>query len=138
MVENKTKPNEDSVIEFIESLDNLRRQSDAKRALQIYNEVTGFSPVLWGSSIIGFGIYHYIYDSGRQGTMPAASVSPRKANITFYLGEKFKKAKALYGKLGKHKKTKVCLYINKLDDVDLDVLKEIISLDFALENSGGC
>jgi Domain of unknown function (DU1801) len=137
-VENKTKPQEDSVQEFIDNLDNARRQSDAKIAIQIYQEVTGLPPVLWGSSIVGFGTYHYVYESGREGTVPAASFSPRKANMTFYLGEKFEHADRLYGKLGKFKKSKACLYINKLDDVDLDVLREIISRDYALENPGGC
>ena len=131
MTENKTKPTSASVDKFIAGVENARRQSDAREALKIYKEVTGLPPVMWGPSIIGFGQCHYAYDSGREGIMPAAGFSPRKANMTFYVGDKFKGAPALYRKLGKHKKSVACLYINKLDDVDLKVLKEIVARDFA-------
>lgn len=131
MTENKTKPTAESVDAFISRLDNERRRTDALTALALYEEVTGLSAVMWGSSIIGFGTHHYRYDSGREGTVPAAGFSPRKANMTFYVGDKFAGAKGLFAKLGKHRKSKACLYVNKLDDVDLDVLKEIVARDFA-------
>ena len=131
MAENKTKPTSESVTAFIAGIENDRRRSDAKSALKIYKEVTGLPPVLWCSSIIGFGTHHYKYDSGREGTVPAAGFSPRKANMTFYVGDKFKGAKALFARLGKHKKSVACLYINKLDDVDLEVLREVIARDYA-------
>ena len=86
---------------------------------------------MWGPSIIGFGTRHYKYDSGREGTMPAAGFSPRKASLTFYVGEEFESAKALYSSLGKYKKSVACLYINKLDDIDLEILREIIDRDYA-------
>ena len=131
MAENKTKPTAESVDEFIARIDNERRRTDALTALALYEEVTGLPAVMWGSSIIGFGTHHYRYDSGREGTVPAAGFSPRKANMTFYVGDKFDGAKALFAKLGKHKKSKACLYVNKLDDVDHDVLREIVARDFA-------
>jgi len=131
MAENKTVPTDASVDEFIATIDNSRRRADALTALEICKEVTGLSPVMWGPSIIGFGSYHYKYDSGREGDMPAAGFSPRKANTTFYIGDEFDDAEALLAKLGKHKKSVACLYINKLDDVDLDVLREIIARQYA-------
>jgi len=131
MAENKTVPTDASVDEFIATIDNSRRRADALTALEIFKEVTGLSPVMWGPSIIGFGSYHYKYDSGREGDMPAAGFSPRKANTTFYIGDEFDDAEALLAKLGKHKKSVACLYINKLDDVDLDVLREIIARQYA-------
>ena len=126
MAENKTKPTSASVDDFIAAIGNLRRRADALNALKIYKEITGLPPVMWGPSIIGFGTHHYSYASGREGTMPAACFSPRKANMTFYVGSEFEGAEALYASLGKHKKSVACLYINKLDDVDLEILREII------------
>lgn len=131
MSDNKTKPTTESVDEFIARIDNERRRTDALTALALYEEVTGLPAVMWGSSIIGFGTHHYRYDSGREGTVPAAGFSPRKANMTFYVGDQFDGAKALFAKLGKHKKSKACLYVNKLADVDHDVLREIVARDFA-------
>lgn len=131
MAENKTKPTAATVDGFIAGVENARRRTDAKVALEIYKDVTGLPPVMWGPSIIGFGTHHYKYDSGREGTMPAAGFSPRKASLTFYVGEEFESAKALYSSLGKYKKSVACLYINKLDDIDLEILREIIDRDYA-------
>lgn len=130
MAENKTKPTSASVDDFIATIENPRRRTDALTALKMYQEVTGLPPVMWGPSIIGFGSLHYVYESGREGDMPAAAFSPRKANMTFYVGDQFAGAAELYAKLGKHKKSVACLYINKLDDVDLDVLHEIIARQY--------
>jgi hypothetical protein len=85
---------------------------------------------MWGPSIIGFGTLHYTYATGREGDMPAAAFSPRKANLTFYVNYNFEGAAELYARLGKYKKSVACLYINKLDDVDLDVLYEIIAREY--------
>lgn len=131
MGENKTKPTYASVDEFISMIENPRRHADALTALKIYKEITNLPPVMWGPSIIGYGSIHYKYESGREGDMPAAGFSPRKANMTFYVYGKFDGAAELFARLGKHKKSVSCLYINKLDDIDLDILKEIISRDFA-------
>lgn len=132
MAENKTKPTSASVDDFIVKIENPRRRSDALTALKIYKHVTGLPPVMWGPSIIGFGSHHYVYETGREGIMPAAGFSPHKAYMTFYVDNKFEGAKELYAKLGKHKKSVACLYINKLDDVDLDVLTEIIARDYRM------
>lgn len=131
MAENKTQPTAESVEDFIAGVENARRRADTLAALEIYKDVTGLPPVMWGPSIIGFGTYRYQYESGREGTVPAAGFSPRKANMTFYVGNKFEGAKELFAGLGKYKKSVACLYINKLDDVDLEVLREIIARDFA-------
>ncbi len=130
MAENKTKPTSASVDDFIGAVENSRRRADTLTALEIYKEVTGLPPVMWGPSIIGFGSHHYVYETGREGDMPAACFSPRKANMTFYVGDKFEGAEALYATLGKHKKSAACLYINKLDDVDLKVLREIVTRQY--------
>ena len=130
MAENKTKPTAASVDDFIADIENPRRRTDALTALKLYQEVTGLPPVMWGPSIIGFGTSHYVYETGRAGDMPAAAFSPRKANMTFYVGDGFEGAAELYARLGKHKKSVACLYVNKLDDIDLDVLREIIARDY--------
>lgn len=130
MAENQTQPTLASVDAFIAGLDNARRKADAERALKLYQQITGLPAVMWGPSIIGFGEVAYRYDSGREGTMPAAAFSPRKANMTFYVGDKFVNAEQLYAALGKHKKSVACLYINKLDDIDLQVLQDIITADY--------
>ncbi len=131
MAENKTVPTKASVDDFIAAIEMKRRREDALVTLDMFKDITGLPPVMWGPSIVGFGERHYAYGSGREGIMPAAGFSPRKANMTFYVGKKFKGAEALYAKLGKHKKSVACLYINKLDDVDLDVLREIVTRDFS-------
>lgn len=131
MKENKTQFTSESVDGFIANIENKRRHSDTLIALSLYKEITNLSPVMYGPTIIGFGTYHYKYESGREGVTPAAAFSPRKANITFYVGNNFEGAEELYSKLGKHKKSVACLYINKLADIDLDVLKEIIAREFA-------
>ena len=115
----------------------LKTTADALTALGTYKEVTGLPVVTWGPAIIGFGSIHYKYASGREGDMPAARFSPGKQNMTFYVNDNFKRAKDLYAKLGKHKTSVACLYINKLYDVDLDVLQEIVARDYAhgLEDS---
>ena len=131
MAEDKTQPTSASVDDFIAKIENARRRADALAALAIYQEVTGLPPVMWGPSIIGFGSHHFVYESGREGDMPAAAFSPRKANMTFYVDGKFNGAEELYARLGKHKKSVSCLYINKLEDVDLEVLREIIAREYA-------
>jgi len=130
MADNKTQPTLASVDDFIAAIEHPRRRADALTALAIYKDVTGQPPVMWGPSIIGFGVSHYAYESGRKGTTPAAGFSPRAANMTFYVGKNFADAEALYDRLGKHKKSVACLYINKLDDIKLDVLTDIITRDY--------
>ncbi len=126
MAKNKTKPTKASVENFITAIENPRRRSDTLIALKMYQTITGLPPVMWGPSIIGFGSRYYRYATGRDGYAPVACFSPRKANMTFYVGKSFPGAKSLYAKLGKYKKSVACLYINKLEDINLNVLQDII------------
>jgi hypothetical protein len=133
--DNKTNPTDVTVSAFIAAIDSYARRADAEVLLHIYGEVTGMAPVLWGQSIIGYGSYHYKYDSGREGVSCRAGFSPRKANMVLYLmsgysnSETGAKMATLRDRLGKHKTGTSCLYINKLADVDIDVLHEMIAVD---------
>ena len=131
MTENKTKPTSASVDDVIAGIENHRRRADTLVLLGIFKEITNLPPVMWGPFIIGFGTYQYVYESGREGILPMISFSPRKTSMTLYIGDKFEGAKELYASLGKHKKSVACLYINKLDDVDLQILHEIIARNYA-------
>ena len=135
MAKNKTTQNEGSVTDFLNAVSDETKRKDSFELLKILEEITGEPPKMWGGSIVGFGSYHYKYDSGREGDMPRTGFSPRKNALTFYIMSGFDKYDSLLAKLGKHKTSKACLYIKKLADVDLAVLKEIITLSVAtLEN----
>lgn len=131
--EAKTKPTAVSVKDFIDGVDE-RRRADALVLLDLFERITGDPAYMWGPSIIGFGSYHYEYDSGHKGDAPRAAFSPRKGNLVLYLVSgsddppTAAKVAALRAKLGKHKTGKSCLYLNKLSDVDMDVLGEWIRL----------
>jgi len=126
MSENKTKPTEVSVDEFIANVMPDRRREDALILNQLFKDVTGWEPQMWGPTMIGYGSYHYIYDSGREGDALATGFSPRKANLVLYIMPGYQDFGHILDKLGKHKLGKACLYINKLADVDIDVVAEII------------
>ena len=127
MAENKTKQTEQNVMDFILQVEPERRRADALILLEIFTELTGFTPRMWGASIIGFGSYHYTYESGHQGDSPATGFSPRKANQVIYIMPGYTNFSEILDRLGKYKKGKSCLYINKLADVDLDVLRQLIT-----------
>jgi hypothetical protein len=131
MAENKTKPTAQSVAGFIDALTDAAKQADAKALVKIMQKITGEKAKLWGPSIIGFGSYHYVYDSGREGDMPVVAFSPRKSAIVFYLKLGFADYESLLAKLGKHTTGKGCLYVKKLADVDQEVLEALISKSFA-------
>lgn len=137
MAENKTQPTDASVDEFLDAVENDRRRADAKQMLELMRAVTGEEPVMWGSSIVGFGEYHYRYESGREGDFFLAGFSPRKANLVLYIMSGFRRHAELMKRLGKHRTGSSCLYINKLDDVDLDVLRELVgrSVEHVEQNS---
>lgn len=120
------KENDKSVIEFIESVESEKKKADAYKLLEIFGEVTGFKEKMWGSSIIGFGSYHYKYASGREGDAPLVAFSPRKAKISLYLDEESEEREKLLENFGKHTKGKACIYVNKLADINIDVLKDLI------------
>ena len=122
----KTSQNEGSPIRFIQSVDNPKRKQDANTLLQLFNRITNLEPKMWGNSIIGYGRYEYKYESGREGEYFITGFSPRKANSTVYIMPGYQDLSDMLSRLGKHKLGKSCLYINKLDDINLDVLEEII------------
>lgn len=126
MAENKTKPTKLSVASFIDALTDPARRADAKALLKLMQSAAGEKPKMWGPSIIGFGSYHYKYESGREGDMPVIAFSPRKAATVLYGMTAFSEAAALLAKLGKHTTGKGCLYIKKLDDVNLSVLEDLV------------
>ena len=126
MTEPKMKENDHSVIEFIERVENEKKKADAYQLVHIFEEVTGFTAKMWGSSIIGFGKYHYKYASGREGDAPLVGFSPRKAKISLYLDYDGEERDKLLENFGKHTKSKACIYINKLADIDTNVLKNLI------------
>lgn len=126
MYELKTKENDNSVIEFIEGVADAKKREDAYRLLDIFTETTGYRAKMWGSSIIGFGSYHYKYASGHEGDAPLVGFSPRKAKISLYLASNDPERDALLESLGKHTQGKGCVYINKVADIDVDVLRKLI------------
>jgi hypothetical protein len=126
MRENKTKAGSLNVGEYINALTDPTRKSDAKELVQLMQHASGEKPRMWGPSIVGFGSYHYRYDSGREGDMPLISFSPRKAAIVLYSMLAQGEAKSFLPKLGKHSTGKGCLYIKKLADVDRTVLETLI------------
>ncbi|WP_010676671.1 DUF1801 domain-containing protein [Bacillus timonensis] len=127
MYELKTKENDASVIEFIEKVENLKKKEDAYKLLDIFTEATGYPAKMWGPSIIGFGSYHYKYASGHEGDAPLVGFSPRKAKISLYFATGDSRREELLEKFGKHTTGKACVYINKVADIDVEVLKELIN-----------
>lgn len=126
MAKNKTAETIASVGDFITGLKGEAKRKDAFRLVEILSQLTKEEPKMWGSSIIGFGSYHYTYESGHEGDAPVVGFSPRAAALTLYLSGAFERSAALLEKLGKHKTSKGCLYIAKLEDIDVAVLEKII------------
>jgi hypothetical protein len=135
MAENKTKPTKVSVAEFVGALTDQTKRADAKALVKLMQDAAGEKPKMWGPSIIGFGSYHYRYDSGREGDMPLIGFSPRKAATVLYGVAGAGESKALLAKLGKHTTGKGCLYIKKLADVDVRVLEDMIVKSLAATRS---
>ena len=131
MAENKTQPTEASVADFLDAVEPERKREDAKTVCAMMERLSGHPPKMWGASIVGFGSYHYKYDSGREGDFLMTGFSPRKANLALYVGAGRKQQAPLLERLGKHKTGKSCLYVNKLADIDLGVLEELIAADIA-------
>ena len=131
MSQNKTAPTDQTVQAFIASVEPAAKQDDARVLDRLFREVTGFQPVMWGPSIIGYGQYHYVYDSGRQGDFLATGFSPRKARHSIYIMPGYADFGDILARLGKHKMGKSCLYVNMLADIDLDVLAELIRAGLA-------
>lgn len=130
MSELKTKPTSHDAAAFIAQLDDTSKRADAEALLTIMSDITQQPPVMWGDSLIGFGQYDYQYESGRKGTWFRVGFAPRKQNLTLYIMNGFSHYQHLLAQLGKHKTGKSCLYINKLADIDVDILKQMIALSF--------
>ncbi|MBE4907547.1 DUF1801 domain-containing protein [Bacillus luteolus] len=131
MYELKTKETENSVIEFIEKVDNPKKREDAYKLLDIFTETTGYPAKMWGPSIIGFGSYHYKYASGHEGDAPLVGFSPRKAKISLYFATGVTERDELLKDFGKHTSGKACVYINKVADIDVYVLEALIKQSIA-------
>jgi hypothetical protein len=131
MAENKTKATAQSVSAFLDEKCDAARRADCDTILKMMQKATGEKPKMWGSSIIGFGSYHYKYESGREGEMCLIGFSPRKTEIVLYIVDGFTGYDAQLKKLGKHKTGKSCLYIKRLVDVDLGVLENMIEASVA-------
>lgn len=137
MAELKTQPNDGDVEAFLRDVENPKRHEDALVILDLMKRVTGLEPEMWGGSIVGFGTYHYKYASGREGDWFKAGFSPRKQALTLYIMSGTGKHQELFGKLGKYTTGKSCLYVQKLEDIDLHVLEEIVaaSVEYMTETS---
>ena len=128
MAETKTKPTSESVEGFLKKIADEERRADCFQVAKIMEEITGEKPKMWGPSIVGFGSYHYKYDSGREGDWPVTGFSPRKKDLTLYIMMGFEKHHELMEKLGKHTHAKSCLYIKRLSDIHVPTLKKLIKV----------
>ncbi|MYD43872.1 MAG: DUF1801 domain-containing protein [Gammaproteobacteria bacterium] len=124
--QNKTVANKGDVEAYLNSVQNDVKRRDSFELLSLMTEITGNPAVMWGTSLVGFGTYHYKYASGREGDFFLTGFAPRKQSLTVYIMPGFSDYQDLLEKLGKHKHSKSCLYINKLDDIDKSVLKRLI------------
>ncbi|MEZ4828776.1 MAG: DUF1801 domain-containing protein [Bacteroidia bacterium] len=131
MAENKTKKTSQSVTEFLNAVEPEHRRQDCFTVLKMMETLTGQKPKMWGPAIVGFGDYHYKYESGREGDFFRIGFSPRKQNLTLYIMAGFDRYEEIMERLGKYKTGKSCLYINKLTDIDMDVLKELSQASLA-------
>lgn len=135
--QNKTQPTDDSVLAHIDSIDNETRQQDCRKIIELMREESGCEPVMWGS-IVGFGSYHYKYDSGREGDFMRVGFANRKTALTLYIMSGFDAYPDLMSKLGQFKTGKSCLYVKTLADIDTDVLRRLVreSLDYMTRTYG--
>ena len=127
----KTKRNDGSVDAYLDTVTNEKRRNDSLSVMEIMGRVTGLEPKLWGKSLIGFGSYHYKYKSGQEGEWPITAVAPRKQALSVYIMPGFKACGDLMKKLGKYKTGVSCLYVKRLEDVEIVVLEELIARSVA-------
>ena len=126
MAKNKTTENNLSIVNFLNGVEEKTKRDDSFELCKTMNKATGFEPKMWGTAIIGFGTYHYKYDSGREGDAPLVGFSPRKDALALYFSSEFKDRDELLNKFGKHKTGKACVYIKKLADIDQTILEVMI------------
>ncbi|MBP6300006.1 MAG: DUF1801 domain-containing protein [Arenimonas sp.] len=135
MTENKTQATTASVDDYIAAIADELKRKDTQTLLDLLKKITGDTPVLWGDGIIGFGSYHYQYESGREGDMPLIGFSPRKREFAIYIMSGFEQLQAHLNKLGKHKAGKSCLYIKRLSDININTLSELMKESVAIIKS---
>lgn len=138
MAELKTQKTEQDVEAYLSTVENEKRRQDSFTVMELMKEVTGEEPKLWGSGIIGFGDHHYKYESGREGDWFQVGFSPRKNALTLYITAGFDNYDNLLNNLGKFKTGKACLYVNKIEDINLDTLRQLVaqSVEHAAQTSG--
>ncbi|MBO9672923.1 MAG: DUF1801 domain-containing protein [Sphingobacteriaceae bacterium] len=127
MAQNKTTENDLSVTDFLNTIPDENKKADCFNLSDIITETTGFKAKMWGTAIVGFGSYHYKYESGREGDAPLFGFSPRKDAIALYFSSRFNNREELLAKFGKHKTAKACVYIKKMSDINVEVLKEMVT-----------
>lgn len=130
MSENKTKPTDQSLLDYLNSIEPEKRRLEGLRLNEIYEEATGDKGVLWGNSIVGYGSYHYTYESGREGDAPRTGFSPRKSKLSIYIMGGHSRYEKEMSNLGKFKTGKSCVYVNKLEDINEEVLKKLIKVSY--------
>ena len=123
----KTTETVASVSDFVKAIPDALRQKDAQAIIKIMKDQSGFEPKMWGSAIIGFGTYHYKYESGHEGDAPLVGFSPRKSEFAIYLTSQFEKREELLKQFGKHKTAKACIYFKKLEDINVEVFRKMIT-----------
>lgn len=123
----KTTENDNSVLDFIKTIPGDQKQKDSLTIIDIMKKESGFKPKMWGPAIVGFGSYHYKYESGHEGDAPLIAFSPRKDALTLYLSSKFDNRDELLKTFGKHKTSKACIYIKKMEDINIEVLKKMVA-----------
>ena len=131
MAETKTKPTDVTVAEFIAGVEPEGRQADAEVLDAFFRRVTGWQPVMWGPTMVGYGSYAYRYETGHGGTALATGFSPRKAELSIYVMPGYEDYGPILARLGKHRLGKACLYVRKLADIDMDVLEELVRAGLA-------
>jgi len=126
MSQNKTRPTDADVRAFLDAVPHPVRRADALRLDALFRRVTGFAPVMWGPTMVGYGQYHYRYPTGREGDFLATGFAPRASSLSVYILPGYAEFGPILDRLGKHRTGRSCLYVNKLADIDLDVLAELI------------
>ena len=136
MSEPKTKPTGQDVAAFLDAIPDEQRRRDSQALAALLRDVTGAEPRMWGENIVGFGERHYTYASGREGDTFVAGFSPRKQNLTIYLSYGYEQHADLLQRIGKHSGGKACLYLKRLDGVDMDALRELVARSIAQPADG--
>jgi len=134
MAKNKTTENDLNVSDYVLKITDTTKQSDFQKVIELMQKVSGFEPKMWGTAIVGFGSYHYVYESGREGDAPIIGCSARVNAITLYLGTNFENREELLNQLGKYKSSKGCLYLKKLEDINSKVLETMIKNSIEYRN----